>query len=82
VIERNGSDCKHVEIFTHRVGSIGPPSRRTAGRNTKTNIFQKGSTGFKTTTDLNKKKVHRGLVSVYVKFVDSISLKHYKKNNK
>jgi hypothetical protein len=29
VIERNGSDCKYVEIFTHRVRSIGAPSRRT-----------------------------------------------------
>jgi hypothetical protein len=71
VSERN-SDCKYVEIFTHRVGSIGAPSRRTvfirgtntkqlevpkiAGRNTKANIFQKGSAGFKTTIDLNKKK--------------------------
>jgi hypothetical protein len=72
VSEGNGSDCKYVEIFTHRIGSIGAPSRRTvfirgpntkqlevpktAGRNTKANIFQKGSTGFKTTIDLNKKK--------------------------
>jgi hypothetical protein len=47
--------CKYVEIFTHHVGSIGAPSRRTvfvrgtsaeqrespeiAGRNTKANIF-------------------------------------------
>jgi hypothetical protein len=30
VIERNGSDCKYVEIFTHGVGSIGAQSRRTA----------------------------------------------------
>jgi hypothetical protein len=29
MIERNSSDCKYVEIFTHRVGSIGAPSRRT-----------------------------------------------------
>jgi hypothetical protein len=29
VIERNVSDCKYVEIFTHRIGSIGAPSRRT-----------------------------------------------------
>jgi hypothetical protein len=38
VIEINGSDCKYVEIFTHRVGSIGAPSRRTVlirGTNTK-----------------------------------------------
>jgi hypothetical protein len=72
VIERNGSHCKYVEIFTHRVSSIGAPSRRTvfirgtntkqrevskiAGRNTKSNIFQKGSAAFKATIDLNKKK--------------------------
>jgi hypothetical protein len=72
VIERNSSECKYVEIFTHRFGSIGAPSIRTvfirgtntkqlevpkiAGRNTKTNIFQKGSAGFKATIDLNKKK--------------------------
>jgi hypothetical protein len=72
VIERNNSDCKYVEIFTHRVGSIGAPSRRTlfirgtntkqrevpkiAGRNTKANVFQKGREGFKTTIDLNKEK--------------------------
>jgi hypothetical protein len=38
VIERNLSDYKYVEIFTHRVGSIGAPSRRTVfirGTNTK-----------------------------------------------
>jgi hypothetical protein len=38
VIERNGSDNKYVEIFTHRVGSIGAPSRKTVfirGTNTK-----------------------------------------------
>jgi hypothetical protein len=30
VIDRNGSKCKYVEIFTHRhVGSTGTPSRRT-----------------------------------------------------
>jgi hypothetical protein len=26
VIERNGSNCKYVEIFTHYVGSTGAPS--------------------------------------------------------
>jgi hypothetical protein len=62
VVERNCSDCKYVEIFTHRVGSIGAPSRRrvfirgtntkpweapkNAGRKTKANIFQEGSAGF------------------------------------
>jgi hypothetical protein len=71
VIERNGSDCKYVEIFTRRVGSRGPPSKRTVfirgtntkqlevpktvGRNTKANIFQKGSAEFKATIDLKKK---------------------------
>jgi hypothetical protein len=55
MIERNGSDCKYVEIFTHHVGGIGAQSRRTvfirgtntkqwevpniAGRNTKANIL-------------------------------------------
>jgi hypothetical protein len=69
--ERNVSDCRYVEISTHRVGRIGAPSRgtvfirgtntkqlevpKTAGRNMKTSIFQKGSVGFKTTIDLNKK---------------------------
>jgi hypothetical protein len=28
VIERNGSDCKYVEIFTHHIGSMGAPRRR------------------------------------------------------
>jgi hypothetical protein len=72
VSERNGSDCKYVEIFTHRIGSIGAPSRRTvfirgkntkqlevpktAGRNTKTSIFQKGSAGFKTTIEKKTKE--------------------------
>jgi hypothetical protein len=71
VSDRNGSDYKYVKIFTHRVGSIGASSRRTvfirgtntkqlevpktAGRNTKASIFQKGSAGFKA-IDLNKKK--------------------------
>jgi hypothetical protein len=90
VIERNGSDCKYVEIFTHRVSSIDAPSRRTvfirgrnskqwevpkiAGRNTEANISQKGSAGFKTTIDLNKKSATR-CVSVYVKIVgNSISI--------
>jgi hypothetical protein len=72
MIERNGSDCKYVKILTHHISSIGAPSRRTvfirgtnlkqwedpkiAGSNTKTNIFQKGSAGFKATINLNKKK--------------------------
>jgi hypothetical protein len=92
VVERNGSECKYVEIFTHRVGSIGTPSRKTVfirgtntkqlevpkivGRNRKANIFRKGRAGFKATIDLSKKKVHQGGVSVYVKIVDLISLRH------
>jgi hypothetical protein len=69
MIERNRSDCKYVEIFTHHVGSIGARTmfiRRTnpkqwevpkiAGRNAKANIFQKGSAGFKATIDVNKKR--------------------------
>jgi hypothetical protein len=66
VIERNGSNCKYGEKFTHRHGSIGAPSRRTvfigrknkewklrkiAGRNTTANIFQKRTAGFKTTIE-------------------------------
>jgi hypothetical protein len=38
MIERNISDCKYVNIFNHRVGSIGAPSKRTMfirGTNTK-----------------------------------------------
>jgi hypothetical protein len=61
-----------IERNVFHVGSIGAPSRRTvfirgtntkqlevpkiAGRNTKANIFQKGSAGFKATIDPNKKK--------------------------
>jgi hypothetical protein len=65
MIERNSSDCKCVERFTHNFGSIGAPSRKTmfssgtnskqqeapkiSGRKKKANIFQKGSAGFKST---------------------------------
>jgi hypothetical protein len=28
MIERNSSDCKSVDILTHRIGSMGVPSRR------------------------------------------------------
>jgi hypothetical protein len=68
VIERNGSNCKYAKIFTHHAGSIGTLSRRavfisgtntkqcevpkTAGRNMKANIFQKGSAEFKATIDV------------------------------
>jgi hypothetical protein len=87
VIEKNRSVCKYVEIFTHRVGSIGAPSRRTVfirgtstkredvpnieSRSLKTNTFQEGSTGFKKRKK-KKKIMHQGDVSVYVKNVDLI----------
>jgi hypothetical protein len=70
MIERNRSDCKYVEIFAHRVGSIGAPSRRTvfirgtntkqwevpniASKNMKTNIFQEASAGFLATINPQK----------------------------
>jgi hypothetical protein len=69
MIERNRSGRKYV--FTHRVGCIGAASRTVfvrgtdakrwevpnmASRDTKTNIFQEGSAGFKATIDMNKKK--------------------------
>jgi hypothetical protein len=70
MIEINRSDCKYVDIFTHHVGSTAAPSRRIvfvrgtntklqevpniASRNTKPNIFQEGSAGFKTIIDLEK----------------------------
>jgi hypothetical protein len=91
MIKRNSSDCKYVKIFNHRVGSIGAPSRRTvfiwgtnakrwevpnmASRDTKTNIFQDGSAGFKATIGLSKKKVDQGDVSAYVENVNVISLR-------
>jgi hypothetical protein len=71
MIERNGSEYKYVEIFTHRVGSTGAQSRtvfirgantkqwevpKIADRNTKANIFQKGSAGFEAATHLNNNK--------------------------
>jgi hypothetical protein len=72
MIERNHSDWKYVEIFTHRVGCIGAPSRRLvfvrgtnakrreipnmASRDKKTDIFQEGNAGFKATVGLNKRK--------------------------
>jgi hypothetical protein len=87
MIERNGSDCKYVEIFTHRLGSIGAPSRRTvfirgtntkqlavpkiAGKNTKSNFWQKENAEFKATTDLQR-NMHQD-VYFYVKNVDLIS---------
>jgi hypothetical protein len=36
--QKNGSDRKNIEMITHRIGSEGAPSRRTAfirGTNTK-----------------------------------------------
>jgi hypothetical protein len=75
MIERNRSGRKYVEIFIHRVGCIGAPSRtvfvrRTnaklwdvpniARRDTKTNIFQEGSAGFKATIGLNNNNNYYG----------------------
>jgi hypothetical protein len=78
MIERNRSYCKYVEIFTHRVGSIGAPSRRTNTKQWKVpnvaSIFQKGSARFKAT--IHVKEVDQGGVSVYVKNADLISLRH------
>jgi hypothetical protein len=83
-------------MFTHRVGSIGAPSRTVfisgrntkqwevldiASRNTNTNIFRDGSAGFKATIDLNKKEVHQGDVSVYIKNVEGESKEHDGKND-
>jgi hypothetical protein len=51
--ERNGSDCKYVEIFTHRVGSIGTQSRRTVfirGTNTELQKFLSLRVGTRTLT--------------------------------
>jgi hypothetical protein len=59
VPERNGSECKYVEIFTHHVGSIGAPSRRTVfirGTNTKQLEVPKIVGRNTKTIDLNKKK--------------------------
>jgi hypothetical protein len=67
MIERNRFGRKFVEIFTHRVGCIGAPSRTVfvrgtgakrwgvpnmASRDTKTNIFQEGNAGLK----MNRRK--------------------------
>jgi hypothetical protein len=58
-------------------------------RDTKTDIFQEGSAGFKATIGLNRKNVHECDVSAYVENVDLISLRrtynyreHEGKNNK
>jgi hypothetical protein len=72
MVESNHSDCKYVEMFTHHIGSIGLPRRRTVfvrgsntelyvvpnimSRNRKSNIFREGSAGFKATIDMNKEK--------------------------
>jgi hypothetical protein len=89
MIERNGSDCKYVEIFTHHVGSIGAPSRRTvfirgtntklweapniASRKKKTDLFQERSTGFKPMIDLIKRT--NVMSPNYAKNVDLNSLR-------
>jgi hypothetical protein len=74
MIERNGSDCEYIEFFTHRVGSIDDPSRtvfirstnstqrevpKIARRNTKANIFQKGSARFEATAGKVKISLYR-----------------------
>jgi hypothetical protein len=46
-----------------------------ASMDTKTDIFQEGSAGFKATVGLNKKKVHQGDISAYVENADLISLR-------
>jgi hypothetical protein len=47
-----------------------------ASRDTKANIFQEESAGFKATIGLNNKnKMHEGDVSAYVENVDVISLR-------
>jgi hypothetical protein len=41
MIEKNGFDCTYIEIFTHRFGSIGAPSRRTVFiRGTDTQLWE------------------------------------------
>jgi hypothetical protein len=68
MIERSRSDCEGVEIFTHRVGSIGASRRGTvffrgmgaksrevtnmASSNAKTTTFQKRGAGFKAASNL------------------------------
>jgi hypothetical protein len=57
--ERNRSDCKYVEIFAHRVGSIGAPSRRTVFirvMNTELQKFLSVRVGTRTLT-FSKKEV-------------------------
>jgi hypothetical protein len=89
VIERNDSDCKYVEIFTHHVGSIGAPSRtvfirrtntkqweipKIAGINTKANIFQKRSAGFEVKIDLKQQQQQFNSIQFFIIYVPSQQL--------
>jgi hypothetical protein len=56
--------------------SSNEKSLRLLGGTRRLNIFQKKSAGFKTTIDLNKSKMIQVDVSVYVKIVDLISVRH------
>jgi cellobiose-specific phosphotransferase system component IIB len=47
-----------------------------ASRNTRANILLEVNAATKTTTDLNKQKLYQGDVSVYIKNVDFIFLRH------
>jgi hypothetical protein len=82
MIKRNRSDCKYIKIFTHRVGCIGAPSRRAvfirgtnakrrevpnmASRDTKTDIFQEGSAGFKATVGLNNNNNNNSIQYLFI----------------
>jgi hypothetical protein len=59
MIERNDSYCKYVQNFTHHVGGIGSPNRRT--------VFVIRILALKASTDLNKKKMLQADVSFHVK---------------
>jgi predicted nucleotidyltransferase len=89
-IERNGSDCKYVKIFTHRVGSIGAAIRtvfvrgtntkqwdvpKIAGRDTKANIFRKGSARFKATINLNKKFALMIIIIIIIIIIIKVKVK-------
>jgi hypothetical protein len=70
--ERNWFELKYIDVFTHRVGSVGSPSRRRmfnggantehrkisniASGDTKTNNFQTERAGSGATINLNLEK--------------------------
>jgi hypothetical protein len=76
MMERNRSDCKHVEILPTALAAQAhraegqclleghalnvEKSMYISSRNTKINIFQDGSAGFKATIDLKKNEAHQG----------------------